>query len=185
MNRFSRLVVAIVALFVVAAAQSCAVPRPNQEASTRSSATIQAGTDKRDDRKHVITEVGLERTACFGNCPVYTLVIQCDGNFRYHGEKWVRRGDFTGKIAKGRWEKLVAAALDAGYMDLENDYDARVTDMPNVYTTVVMDGKKKTIRDYANAAPEKLQEFERLLFESLEDARWNEKGPDAVPKSGN
>src|SRR5260221_13524477 len=40
---------------------------------------------------HGVTEFGIERTACFGDCPVYTFIIKSDGSFRYKGEKFVQR----------------------------------------------------------------------------------------------
>src|SRR6187200_1158641 len=51
-----------------------------------------------DSEDHGITEIGLERTACFGKCPIYSVVIKSDGSVQYTGEKFVERlGKHRGK----------------------------------------------------------------------------------------
>jgi Domain of unknown function (DUF6438) len=34
--------------------------------------------------------IGLERTSCFGECPVYSVTIDAKGNVTYDGKKLVR-----------------------------------------------------------------------------------------------
>jgi hypothetical protein len=34
-------------------------------------------------------EITMERTACFGTCPIYTVSIDGDGRVRWHGEQYV------------------------------------------------------------------------------------------------
>ena len=54
--------------------------------------------------------IRLERTACFGECPVYSVAIDGDGNVVYEGAKFVRVvGRQTDRIPASR----VAAILDA------------------------------------------------------------------------
>jgi hypothetical protein len=50
-----------------------------------------------------------------------------------------------------------------------------VTDNPTVYTTVVMDGKRKVVSNYANAGPTKLWAIEQLIDKLLLEAKWDEK----------
>src|SRR5580692_12083309 len=46
-----------------------------------------------------ITEIGIERSGCFGTCPAYTFIVRSDGTFLYHGDSYVaRKGDYTGTI---------------------------------------------------------------------------------------
>jgi Domain of unknown function (DUF6438) len=45
----------------------------------------------------VMDEFSLERTECFGPCPVYKVTIRLDGSVRYVGKKNVQRiGTYTG-----------------------------------------------------------------------------------------
>lgn len=125
---------------------------------------------------HGITEMGIERTACFGACPIYTFIVKNDGTFRYTGEEHVdRKGAFTGRIQRWYFNNLAQFLKDAGYAELEDAYTRRVTDHPTVYTTVVLNGKRKLVRNHANAGPTKLWAIEQLIDSLLSEAEWDEK----------
>src|SRR5215470_6365535 len=54
-----------------------------------------------------ITEIILERTPCYGRCPIDTLVLHADGTAAYTGKQFTQRtGQFTGTFLKGDFEKL-------------------------------------------------------------------------------
>jgi Domain of unknown function (DUF6438) len=60
-------------------------------------ALAQAVTDPQD------VLVKLERTSCFGECPVYSVTIDGRGNVTYDGEQFVRvKGRATGRISVSR-----------------------------------------------------------------------------------
>jgi Domain of unknown function (DUF6438) len=123
-----------------------------------------------------VTEIGLERTPCFGTCPVYMLVIKSDGTFRYKGERAVdRKGEYTGKVNRYRFNQLVQFIRDSGYMELQDRYYRAVTDNPTVYTTAVVDGKRKVVSNYASAGPPKLWTIEELIDKLLLEAEWDDK----------
>lgn len=131
--------------------------------------------------KHGITEIGIERTACFGDCPIYTFIIKSDGTFRYKGVEYVeRKGEFTGKIPVWYFHQLAQFIRDSSYMELEDAYTQEVTDHPTTYTMVVMNGKRKTISNYANAGPTKLWAIEQLIDDLITKAEWDssQKTPD-------
>ncbi len=122
---------------------------------------------------HGITEIGIERTGCFGTCPSYTFIVRSDGNFKYSGDKYAERtGDFIGTIPSWKFTELAQFIRDSDYMNLETDYRASVTDMPTTYTMVVMNGKKKTISNYAGAGPTKLWAIEQLIDDLMAKADW-------------
>jgi Domain of unknown function (DUF6438) len=125
---------------------------------------------------HGITEIGIERTGCFGTCPAYTFIIKSDGTFRYTGTKFVEReGDFTGTIPVWYFHSLAQFIRDSDYMNLEDGYRRPVTDNPTTYTMVVMNGKRKTVSNYANAGPTKLWAIEQLIDDLMTKAKWNKK----------
>jgi hypothetical protein len=130
---------------------------------------------------HGITEIGIERTPCYGTCPIYTFIIKSDGTFRYKGEKFVERaGEFTGTIPVWHFHQLAQFIRDSGYAELENGYARAVTDNPTTYTMVVMSGERKTVSNYANAGPTKLWAIEQLIDDLMSKARWGspQKAPD-------
>src|SRR6478609_2095428 len=124
-----------------------------------------------DAKDHGITEVGIERTPCYGPCPVYTVIIKSDGTFRYKGEENVqRKGEHTGKVSEYRFKPLAQFIKDSGYTDLQDAYYRAVTDNATVYTTVVVDGKRKVVSNYAIAGPTKLWAVEQLIEKLLLEA---------------
>jgi hypothetical protein len=124
---------------------------------------------------HGVTEFGIERTACFGDCPVYTFIIKSDGSFRYKGEKFTQRqGEFTGTVPVGEFDRLAQFIKDIGFMQLSDTYDRADTDSSTVFTMVVMSGQRKVVSDYAQAGPSKLWAIERLIDDLLTKAHWNE-----------
>jgi len=123
---------------------------------------------------HGITEIGIERTGCYGTCPSYTFIVKSDGTFRYKGVKFVEHeGEFAGKIPFWRFHELAQFIKDSGYMELEDYYARGMTDNPTTYTMVVMNGKRKTVRNYANAAPSKLWAIEQLIDGLMTKINWD------------
>ena len=55
-----------------------------------------------------ITKISLERTACYGTCPVYKLTVYRSGRVEFQGTDHVRqKGSRRGKISSGDFDKLV------------------------------------------------------------------------------
>lgn len=132
---------------------------------------------------HGITEIGIERTACFGTCPVYTFIIKSDGTFRYKGNRYVERlGDFTGKVPVWYFHQLAQFIRDSGYMELNDGYTCGVTDNPTTYTMVVMNGTRKTVSNYAQAGPTKLWAVEELIDDLMSKAKWDDRQKTADQK---
>ena len=128
--------------------------------------------------EHGITEIGIERTPCFGRCEVYSAVIRSDGTFRFFGEANVRHmGQRVGRVSEDDFQELARFIHDIGYARLEDAYELPVTDMPTVFTMVARGDRRKVIRNYANAGPMKLWAVEQLIDKMLLEARW-----DAAPE---
>ncbi len=123
---------------------------------------------------HGITEIGIERTPCLGQCAIYTLVVKNDGTFRYTGGVNVEHmGAHTGKIRDGAFDRVAQFIRDSGYMQLKDGYDRQMTDFPTTYTMVVMKGQRKVIKDQGYAGPSLLWATEVLIDRLLEGATWN------------
>ena len=121
-----------------------------------------------------IKEVGIERQGCLGGCPVYTLIVTSDGSFRYFGDAHVeRKSKFTGKIRVWRWAALVQYLQDIDYFSLDDRYETPATDQDSVFTTVVKDSDRKTIRNYGSAGPVRLFALQIMIDSLLTDAEWD------------
>ncbi len=106
----------------------------------------------------------LERTACFGWCPVYKITIFADGTMKYVGTNFVKQaGERTAKLKPAQLAALRAAFADAHYFDLQDDYTRRdVTDNPSTFTSSSDGTRSKTVRHYYGdrSAPAALTKLE-------------------------
>ena len=132
------------------------------------------------DPKHGVTEIGLERTVCYGDCPVYSLVLKPDGSVRYVGTEHVaRRGTHVGEINPEDFHQLAEYLVESGYASLETEYPLPVSDLPSTYTTAVINGKRKVIHHYGGYGPVKLWVLEQAIDAVVARATWND--PNAKP----
>lgn len=99
-------------------------------------------------------QIRLERGACFGRCPQYTVTISSDGSVEFEGKKDTKViGKALGEIAESDLKQLVAEFEKIGYFDLKDRYtdDACpeiATDMPSATTSYQFNGKQKTVFHY-------------------------------------
>jgi Domain of unknown function (DUF6438) len=147
---------------------------PRSPASNPSeSPTVQA------DQAPVIT---LERTACFGSCPVYRLATSADGRVTYEGRAHVRQlGTASAQISPDQVQRLLSEFDRAGYFSFSSRYTPAepvcgryATDLPSAITSIRVDGRAKRIEhDYGcGAAPGALMVLERRIDEVLGSAQW-------------
>ena len=107
----------------------------------------------------------LERTACFGTCPAYSVTLRDDGTVIYNGRQHVKvTGEQTWKIDPAKVRALAQEMQDEGFFELQDEYRSMVTDHPTVYTTLTAGGRTKKITNYV-AGPQKLKDFEAKIDE--------------------
>jgi hypothetical protein len=120
--------------------------------------------------KNQITEVTLERTPCFGYCPSYKVTLRSDGTIIYEGRKFVEMtGAYKGEVYN--FERLAQLISSVNYFNLKDNYRARVSDLPSAITSVVQNGKRKTIIDYGGAGPIELWGIEMAIDGMLKNAK--------------
>jgi Domain of unknown function (DUF6438) len=140
-------------------------------------------------------EITIKRTACFGTCPEYDVVIRDDGTVTYNGRSYVRiPGQHTWKIDPAAVRALAREMQDAGYFDLQDKYSVMVTDNPTTYTSLTIGGRTKKVMDYI-VGPPKLKDLEKRIdavsdakkyvfisgaaIRDLQKTGWRATGPDA------
>jgi hypothetical protein len=120
--------------------------------------------------------ITLERTACYGFCPIYTLTIHGDGTVIYKGEDFVETvGKAETMISKEKVEQLISEFEKVDYDSLKDSYTERtITDAPSVITSITRNGKTKTVEHYHGDfnAPEKLTELEDKIDEIVNSDQW-------------
>ena len=127
------------------------------------------------------TVIRLQRTACLGTCPVYTVTIDARGTVTYEGEKFVRViGQRTVYVAPSAVATLLKRAEQIRFFDLRDVYRVIrnadgstmiVTDGPTTFVTITANGRSKRVEDYLDA-PKSLVEFEREIDSVAGTKRW-------------
>jgi hypothetical protein len=125
--------------------------------------------------------ISLQRTSCFGPCPIYTVTIDARGIVTYDGERFVRViGRRTAQIDTSIVAGLLARAESIRFFEMRDAYRViqhpdgtatMVTDLPTKFVTVTVNGRTKKIEDYV-AAPDSLAEFEREIDAAAGTKRW-------------
>ena len=120
--------------------------------------------------------VTLERGACFGSCPVYTVTIYTDGTVVFEGERFVDvEGEQTTTIEPEVVQQLVDGFEAAGYFEWEDEYtEMTVSDLPTIITSVTRDGETKQITRYAgdSSAPVELPYLEAWIDLAAYTGQW-------------
>ena len=126
--------------------------------------------------------ITLERTACFGSCPVYTISVSPSGEVQYEGRAHVRQlGAATGKVPRERLDSLLSELDRGGYFTFAERYTSAepacgryVTDSPTIMTSVTLRGRTKRItHDYGcGGAPGALVVLEHRIDEALNSGQW-------------
>jgi hypothetical protein len=126
--------------------------------------------------------ISLERTPCFGTCPVYTISVSPSGQVTFQGRAHVRLlGTATGRITPRRVDSLLIELEKAGYFRFASRYAASeqacgryVTDLPAAVTTVSLRGRTKRIEhDHGcGSAPGALAVLEQRIDEVLGSSEW-------------
>jgi hypothetical protein len=108
----------------------------------------------------------MEKTACYGQCPVYTIQVDSRGNGLFNGvENTQYTGIYAFRLGKNELEQLRSSFEKAGFFGLEDKYFEFVSDLPTTYLTYRQEGRTKKIMDYYGA-PRKLKDLEKYI-ESL------------------
>jgi hypothetical protein len=93
--------------------------------------------------------VTLQRTACYGVCPVYVVTIHGDGHVEYIGENYVDiPGPQETEIQPDKLQALLRTAERIHFFDLKEKYFEDCTDQPTSIITLKLDGKSKVVSNY-------------------------------------
>jgi len=93
--------------------------------------------------KEMIT---IERTACYGACPVYTARIFADGTVIYRGEHFVKlTGEIRFQISEKRVSDLIEAFETIDFFSLNNLYPTDVSCGPSTILTFAHGGRRKRV----------------------------------------
>ena len=132
------------------------------------------------------TVITLQRTECFGTCPVYKLTIFADGKVLYEGIRHVKKkGKIKSRISQVKLQQLIDEFENIYYFNLNDAYVRRskgcpqwVTDMPSAITSLTRarNGKRKSVNhDHGCRGSEVLELLTRLedtIDEAVNVNQW-------------
>ena len=94
--------------------------------------------------------IALDRTECFGTCPVYRVEVRGNGEVTYHGGEYALiQGDHRWHVPPASLAPLIALLRRSDYFKLDGYYQADITDNPSFTTRVDTGAQRKFVFDYA------------------------------------
>ncbi len=73
-----------------------------------------------------IDSITLERTSCFGTCPVYKVTVRRDGTVTYDGKGFVKvTGHRSRRIPAEQFQELVREIQRIGFFSFKDEYSAK------------------------------------------------------------
>lgn len=100
--------------------------------------------------------ITLERTGCFGPCPIYRLTLRGDGEVVFEGKRFVKSvGKLTAHVPPEDVQRLAEEFKKANYFSLRDKYVSPAdgcqqwaTDNPSAITSIKFEGKEKSVNHY-------------------------------------
>lgn len=120
-----------------------------------------------------ITAISLERTWCYGSCPIDELVLRADGTAAYTGRSNTRQtGNFTGTFWDADFARLAQALVADGFDALRDSYGHRNVDAAFRIVTADRGSQRKSVINHDMEGSDVLWGMERLILGTAADIAW-------------
>lgn len=114
----------------------------------------------------------IQRTACYGQCPIYKATFMDNGEVKYVGKHFVENvGTYSTLISAEDVRSIEEKITEYDYYSLDSLYPTMVADFPSCITEVNLNGNYKRVIDRRNP-PKNLKMFEQFLDGLLEDREF-------------
>ena len=91
-------------------------------------------------------KITLQRNACYGRCPVYSVEVHGDGSVFYEGKSYVAvRGRHRGRVPRNKVVELVRLFEQTDYYSLPEHFSPCLLDTPIQITSIEIDGRCKQV----------------------------------------
>jgi hypothetical protein len=120
-------------------------------------------------------EIILQRSRCFGICPVYNVTIYGNGTVLFEGIANVNSsGIRISNISEDQVRQLISEFKKIDYFSFNETEIAShvVYDAPVCTTSLSLNGKTKTIQHYESAEPASLTVLENSIDEFVNSSQW-------------
>ncbi len=126
-------------------------------------------------------EIILDRSACFGTCPDYQVILNNE-SIEFDGKAHIAAfGKHYAKMDKAELRKLAQKFIDHEFYSMNNLFHSNRTDMSYNRLTISIDGKSKTVVDYLGEEvwmPHIVNELENDVDTFAQTDVWIKGGPE-------
>ena len=127
---------------------------------------LSCGLTKKTNTSEIELIISLQRTACFGTCPIYKIEIFSDGSGIYTGTRFVKNIGITEfSLSEIQLNLILTKAKAIGFANMKEEYSEPISDLPTTFIQI----KDKKIRDYTGA-PKTLKNLENLIDQLYQKA---------------
>lgn len=120
--------------------------------------------------------IDLERTGCFGTCPIYRVSLFRGGRAEWRGVRHTERtGHFEGEVNIFDYGKLCYLLRKFGFDQLPKSFTANWTDSPTFIVTVTTKQGTKAVSDYSGIGPIELWAVQQTIDAVGERIQWTRK----------
>lgn len=174
------LLIAVISLAVGVGSHAFIQRRINNQAAKDGTGLSHSVADAGPKDADGISEITLERERCYGGCPVYKVILRRDGSATYIGKENVSLiGQYKSQVFPyqplgAEFIRLAKLIASQGFLKMNDQYAVLITDSDTVITSVVHNGKRKTIVNYASQAPIELYGIERAIDGVAAQIKWEQ-----------
>ena len=130
------------------------------------------------------TLITLERTGCYGMCPIYKVSISADGTVIFEGTRFVKKvGTARSTISEEQIRELIVAFDKINYFELRDQYvkpedgcKQWLTDNPSAITSINRSGKSKSVTHYYGCRGievlKDLEKLEQAIDNAVNSGQW-------------
>lgn len=125
------------------------------------------------NNSNTITEVTLQRTWCYGFCPVDKVTLKSDGTAEYNGSMHTKlTGDFTGTFDKYYFTRLAQWLESQDIFEMKDSYGEFNVDVSDHIISVVKNNQRKTIVNHVLDSSLKCWGIEQAIRGVASDIKW-------------
>ncbi len=119
----------------------------------------------------------LEKTACYGECPVFELKLYSDGKVLWHGEYFCKRlGWYEAFLPEDKVEELKKQTGDVDIFSLLDHYPPSGPYLSELPNTILYynDGQREKSISQNYLSPQSLIQFEEEILRIADKLIWGE-----------
>lgn len=130
-----------------------------------------------------ITQIALQRTWCYGACPIDEVTLESSGEARYNGVRNAPRlGAFRGSLAPAKFADLARGLEEQNFFELRSEIGSQAVDLPVFLVRATRGGREYSVV-FHSRGNEALEKRLRDAFEEATSAiEWQR--DEAVSNSG-